>query len=68
MFSVEVFDCCAVNFKIMELLLCPCGKGCLIRKVTKKGPNVNRPYYKCPGSSMVSIYTDFYFRTLHFYL
>ncbi|KMS64509.1 hypothetical protein BVRB_019550, partial [Beta vulgaris subsp. vulgaris] len=34
---------------IMELT-CPCGNGILIKNVTTKGPNVTRPYYKCPGS------------------
>ncbi|XP_056689699.1 uncharacterized protein [Spinacia oleracea] len=31
-------------------LTCPCGNGILIKNVTTKGPNVTRPYYKCPGS------------------
>ncbi|KAI5416964.1 hypothetical protein KIW84_041820, partial [Lathyrus oleraceus] len=53
----------SLSFRIMELT-CPCGNGYLIRKVTTKGPNMGRPYYKCPGfdkASLEIIFVHFYF-------
>ena len=41
-------------FVVSMELFCPCGNGRLIRKITGKGPNVGRPYYKCPGSDKAS--------------
>ncbi|KAI5416962.1 hypothetical protein KIW84_041818, partial [Lathyrus oleraceus] len=53
----------SLSFRIIELT-CPCGNGYLIRKVTTKGPNMDRPYYKCPGfdkASLEIIFVHFYF-------